>query len=65
MASGFPYLLNINHKQSKKPPLRFRGDGTFRILQLSDIHLVDPEMDDDEDRSIPLLNEARTLEVLE
>lgn len=65
MASGYPYLLNINQKQQKKPPLRFRKDGTFHILQLSDIHLADPEMDDDEDRSVPLLNEARTFEVLE
>ena len=65
MASGYPQLLNLNSKQLRKPPLRFRADGTFRILQLSDIHLVDPEMDDDPDRNIPLRDEARTFEVLE
>ena len=65
MASGFPYLLNLAQKQTRKPPLRFREDGTFHILQLSDVHLVDPEMDDDPDRSVPLTDELRTFEVLE
>ena len=57
MASGIPHIL----KQRKlfKKPLQFRADGTFHILQLTDIHLVDPEMDDDPDRSIPEANEKK------
>lgn len=66
MASGYPYLLNLDEKQLRKPPLRFRADGTFHILHLTDIHLMDPEMhDDDPKRTDPLTDEARTFEVLE
>lgn len=34
-------------------PLHFGADGKFRILHLTDIHEVDPETDDDEDKSVP------------
>lgn len=63
MASGIPHIL----KQRKlfKKPLQFRADGTFHILQLTDIHLVDPEMDDDPDRSIPEANEKKALFVMQ
>ena len=63
MASGLPHILKQRNLQ--KPPLRFRQDGTFHILQLTDIHLADPEMDDDPDRSIPLSNEVKTFQVIE
>ncbi len=63
MASGLPHILK--QRQIQKEPLRFREDGTFHILQLSDIHLVDPEMDDDPDPSIPKRHEQRTLAVME
>ena len=66
MATGYPHLLNLGQKQLHKPPLRFRADGTFHILHLSDIHLMDPEMkDDDPRRTDPVTDEARTFEVLE
>lgn len=66
MANGYPYLLNLQQKQLRKPPLRFRADGTFHILHLSDVHLMDPEMEDDDPvRTDPLFYEARTFEVLE
>lgn len=63
MASGIPHILK--QRNIHKPPLRFRADGTFHILQLTDIHLVDPEMDDDPDRSIPENNEKNTFFVME
>lgn len=63
MASGLPHILK--QRDLHKAPLRFREDGTFHILQLTDIHLVDPEMDDDPDRSVPLADEANTFTVLE
>ena len=66
MASGYPYLLNLEQKQLRKAPLRFRADGTFRILHLTDVHLMDLEMkDDDPARTDPQRCEARTFEVLE
>ncbi|MGN0546015.1 MAG: hypothetical protein ACI4I3_01675, partial [Acutalibacteraceae bacterium] len=50
-ASGAP----VSFKKSgiKQPKLKFSDDGKFRILHLTDIHEVDPEMDDDENRDIP------------
>ena len=33
--------------KEKQAPLRFGADGKFRILHLTDIHEVDPEMDDE------------------
>ena len=63
MASGLPHILK--QRNLHKEPLRFREDGTFRILQLSDLHLVDPEMDDDPDPSIPQAHEAKTFTVME
>lgn len=46
-------------------PLRFGKDGKFRILHLTDIHEVDPEMDDDDDRSVPLRKSEETSNVIE
>ena len=62
MSSGLPHIRK--QRDYDVPPLRFRPDGTFHILHLSDIHLVDPEMDDDPDPSVPKRDEQRTLEVL-
>ena len=62
MATGYPYLLNLFGKQLRKPPMRFRADGSFHILHLTDVHLMDPEMeDDDPKRTDPLTDEARTM----
>ncbi len=60
MASG---LLSLN-KNAKREPLRFGEDGKFRILQLTDIHMADPEMDDEEDRSIPQKKLEETMNVI-
>ncbi len=63
MAVGFPNSLR--HNIARQKPLCFREDGTFRILHLSDIHEVSPEMDDDEDRSIPENCSIETINVIE
>lgn len=63
MAVGYPSSLKHNLKKQK--PLRFRDDGTFRILHITDIHEVSPEMDDDENRQIPADKSAETLNVIE
>lgn len=63
MASGIPHIRK--QRNIVRPPLQFRKDGTFHILQLTDIHLVDPEMDDDPDRSIPENHEKNTFFVME
>lgn len=51
MAKGLPN--SHKHIRNKQKPLQFGGDGKFRILHLTDIHEVDPEMDDDPDQQIP------------
>ena len=62
MAAGLPgsrkYIKDI------QKPLRFGADGKFRILHLTDIHEVAPEMDDDENRQIPEDKSAETLNVI-
>ena len=60
MANG---LLSLN-KNAEREPLRFDENGKFRILQLTDIHLADPEMDDEEDRSIPQKKLEETMNVI-
>ena len=52
MAKGLPD--SKKYIKEKRAPLRFGADGKFRILHLTDIHEVDPEMDDEEDRQIPI-----------
>ena len=52
MAKGLPD--SKKYIRERQAPLRFGADGKFRILHLTDIHEVDPEMDDDEDRRIPV-----------
>ena len=63
MAFGLPHIRKQRNLQPE--PLRFRKDGTFRLLQVSDLHLVDPEMDDDPDPAVPLADEANTYYVYE
>lgn len=63
MATGYP--TSLSHFRSRQKPLRFRDDGTFRILHLSDIHEVSPEMDDDENPEIPKACSAETVNVIE
>ena len=50
-ATGMP--TDIKKKAVKRPELKFGADGKFRILHITDIHEVDPEMDDDENKSVP------------
>ena len=63
MASGYP--TSLKHFKNRQSPLKFRDDGTFRILHLSDIHEVSPEMDDDENRDIPVHKSLETVNVIE
>lgn len=63
MATG--YTLFNKAKRNALEPLRFRKDGTFRILHLTDIHKVHPDMDDDTDRSIPERKSKNTINTIE
>lgn len=63
MATG--YTLFNKAKRNALEPLRFREDGTFRILHLTDIHKVHPDMDDDTDRSIPERKSKNTINTIE
>lgn len=63
MACGYP--ISLEHHLKNQSPLRFRADGTFRILHLTDIHEVDPEMDDDENPEIPRWKSSETMHVIE
>ena len=62
-ATGMP--TDIKKKAVKRPELKFGADGKFRILHITDIHEVDPEMDDDEDRAIPRDKCVEALNVIE
>ncbi len=63
MASGFP--TSLIHLRNRQKPLQFNADGTFKILHLTDIHEVSPEMDDDEIHEIPVNKSRETLNVIE
>lgn len=62
MAKGLPN--SHKHIGNKQKPLQFGGDGKFRILHLTDIHEVDPEMDDDPDQQIPTKKTVETINVI-
>jgi len=62
MAKGLPN--SHKHIRNGQSSLCFGEDGKFRILHLTDIHEVDPEMDDDENRSIPINKSAETVNVI-
>ena len=59
MASGLPTAFR--HIKDNQKPLRFNSNGKFRILHLTDIHEVDPAMDDDEDPEIPKRKSEETI----
>lgn len=63
MASGYP--TSLRHLQKKQKPLKFRADGTFRILHITDIHEVSPLMDDDKNPDVPHDKSVETINVLE
>ena len=63
MAMGLP--ASKRHNRNFIDPLCFGGDGKFRILHLTDIHEVDPDMDDDEDKTIPQRKSEETMNVIE
>ncbi len=52
-------------KREAPPPLKFGDDGKFRILHITDIHDVEPIMDDDENREIPESRDKETINVIE
>ena len=52
-------------KRDEPAPLKFGADGKFRILHITDIHDVEPIMDDDENREIPESCDKETLNVIE
>lgn len=62
MSAGIPN--SHKHLRNRMKPLQFKEDSKFRILHLTDIHEVDPEMDDDENRKIPENKSAETLNVI-
>ncbi len=52
-------------KRESPAPLKFNADGKFRILHITDIHDVEPIMDDDENREIPESRDRETINVIE
>ena len=63
---GYPRKLKSDKFKREIPePLKFGPDGKFRILHLTDIHDVEPIMDDDENREIPESRDKETLNVIE
>ncbi len=65
-AMGHPHKWqSAKFKREKQAPLKFGNDGKFRILHITDIHDVEPIMDDDENREIPDNKDIETLNVIE
>ena len=65
-AMGTPHKFKSAKFIREEPePLKFGKDGKFRILHLTDIHDVEPIMDDDEKREIPESRDKETLNVIE
>ncbi len=65
-AMGTPHKFSSAKFRREKPePLKFGNDGKFRILHLTDIHDVEPVMDDDENREIPESRDRETINVIE
>lgn len=52
-------------RRDEQQPLKFGADGKFRILHITDIHDVEPEMDDDPNPEIPASCDKETLNVIE
>ena len=65
-AMGTPHKFKSAKFRREEPaPLKFGVDGKFRILHITDIHDVEPEMDDDENREIPESRDKETINVIE
>lgn len=65
-AMGTPHKWSsAKFKREAPEPLKFGTDGKFRILHITDIHDVEPEMDDDENREIPDSKDKETINVIE
>lgn len=65
-AMGTPHKWDSGKFSREKPePLKFGPDGKFRVLHITDIHDVEPEMDDDENREIPQSRDIETINVIE
>ncbi len=62
-ACGVP--VKVKNSNKKPPELKFGSDGKFRILHLTDIHEVDPEMDDDENPDVPRDKSREAMNVIE
>lgn len=66
MAMGYPKKWKTARFEREAPaPLKFGADGKFKILHITDIHDVEPVMDDDEIREIPENKDKETLNVIE
>lgn len=65
-AMGSPKKFKTERFRKETPePLKFGKDGKFRILHITDIHQVMPEMDDDEDKSAAYAKDIETQNVIE
>ncbi len=66
MSTGIPRKWKTDKFKREEPaPLKFGADGKFRILHITDIHDVEPIMDDDENREIPDNKDKETINVIE
>lgn len=64
-ATGTPHKWSsAKFKREKPEPLRFGKDGKFKILHITDIHDVEPEMDDDPNPEIPKCCDIETINVI-
>lgn len=66
MATGIPRKWKVDRfMREPNAPLKFGADGKFKILHITDIHCVQPVMDDDENREIPDNKYKETINVIE
>ncbi len=66
MSTGYPKKWKTDKfKRIAPAPLKFGADGKFKILHITDIHNVEPVMDDDENREIPENKDKETINVIE
>lgn len=66
MAKGYPKKWKtVKFERETPAPLKFGADGKFKILHITDIHDVEPVMDDDEIREIPDNKDKETINVIE
>ena len=65
-AMGEPHKWkSAKFKREAPKPLKFGADGKFKILHITNIHDVEPVMDDDENREIPESCDKETINVIE